>query len=264
MCLGFLVSSVEGVPGESFGEVARRSRQAQLAVGIVYLGIPLLFLGLILWISAEADSATYNWQAGLLPLGVLVAGWFFRKRSRHKPSRWAGAGMMTGGVTGLFTVFYTIVLDGPGVLFLPGAVVGAIIGSGFGKYGQRVLLHPAVPELAETPYELSFRMRGLTRLRLVIDDSSVSLRESVRVRTAEGDGTSERSKTYPFSAITGLHDVTLSGVERLKYPITLQLAPASTPGPAIILQAQGADWVLPHDDAAVITQIINRRKAARA
>ncbi|NUS00357.1 MAG: hypothetical protein HOV67_34475, partial [Kribbellaceae bacterium] len=52
------------------------------------------------------------------------------------------AGVMTGGVTGLFTVFYTIVLDGPGALFLPGAVVGGLIGCGIGWYGQRILMHP--------------------------------------------------------------------------------------------------------------------------
>ncbi|NUR25866.1 MAG: hypothetical protein HOV83_08475 [Catenulispora sp.] len=58
------------------------------------------------------------------------------------------AGVMTGGVTGLFTVFYTIVLDGPGALFLPGAVVGGLIGCGIGWYGQRILMHPVVPGLA--------------------------------------------------------------------------------------------------------------------
>jgi hypothetical protein len=264
MWLGSAVSSVEGVtPDGSFGEVGRRGRQAQLVVALVYLGIPLLFLALVLWISASADSDSFNWPAGLLPLAMLVIGWFVRKRHRYKPSRWGGAGLWLGGITALFTSFYTIVidLDWLATLFLPAAVVGGIIGMGFGRYAERVLMVPPVAELAESPYELSFRLRGLTKLRLVIGSDAVTLLEKVRVRTADGPSTDEKARTYPFADITGVYDVTLSGVERLKYPVTLQTAPASTPGPALILQAQGADWVLPHNDAPIITQILNRRIA---
>ena len=232
-------------------------------VALVYLGIPLVFLALMLWISASADTDSFNWQAGLLPVALLVIGWFVRKRHRYKPTKWGGAGLWLGGTTALFSSFYTIVLDMTwlAVLFAPAAVVGAIIGTGFGRYAERVVMVPPVAELAESQYELSFRLRGFTRVRLVIGSDAVTLLEKVRVRTAEGPSTDEKARTYPFAYITGVYDVTLSGVERLKYPVTLQTAPASTPGPALILQAQGSDWVLPHNDAAIITQILNRRIA---
>lgn len=253
MCLGFPVSSLNA-----------RDRQAQFVVSFIYLGIPLIFLGLTLWISAAADSEVYNWQAGLIPLALLAAGWWRRGLSRYKPIRWAWAGITMGGVTALFTSFYTIVLDSGSIAmwFLPAAVVGAIIGAAFARYGFRALMYPAIPELAESQYELTFRMRGLTRLRLSISADQVVLHEQMVRHTADGRQTTERDKPYPLTAVTGVHDVTLSGAERLKYPVTMKLAPRSSPGPALILQVQGDDWVLPHDEAPVIAQIINRRIAA--
>ncbi|MEU4390913.1 hypothetical protein [Kribbella sp. NPDC023855] len=236
-----------------------RHRQAQLVVTIVYLGIPLVFLGLTLWISAEAD----NWQAALIPLALLAAGWWRRGKSRFKPANWRWAGLTMGGVTAMFTSFYTIVLDSASLAlwFLPIGVGGAIIGAALAGYGFRQLMSPAIPELAESPYELSFRMRGLTRLRLSIGADQVALHELMVAQSAEGGQTTERDKRYPLTAVTGVHAVELSGHERLKYPVPMKLAPASSPGPALILQAQGEDWVLPHDDAPVITEILNRRIA---
>ncbi|GAA1563717.1 hypothetical protein GCM10009789_16050 [Kribbella sancticallisti] len=214
-------------------------------MAIVYVGIPLVLLALTVWISAGAE--TFNWLAVLLPLAVLIAGWFFRRRSRYKPSRWNGAGALLGAVAGI----YPVALAGSVWLVLPAAIVGAIIGAALGRYGERRLMQPAIAELADTQYELAFRVRGLTTLRLFVDDKSVSLRE--RVRTGAG------SVTYPLEAITGVHDVSVTGAERLRFPMALRLPPAGSPGPALILQAQGTDWVLPQDDAAAIAQILNRR-----
>ena len=253
------MSSVEGDPAESFGEVERRSRRAQRVVALVYLGIPLVFLGLVLWIGSSADTR----QIALVPLALLVIGWFLRQRHRYKPGRWATAGMWMGGITGFFTALTTIVLDANwlATLFLPAGIIGAILGVALGRYGQRTLMHPAVPELAESPYELTFRVRGLTRLRLVIRRTDLVLVERVPIRTAEGDSPAEKARTYPLTAVTGAYEVSLSGAERLKFPEPLRLAPAGTPGPALILQAKGVDWVLPQNEAAAIAQILDRRIA---
>ena len=253
------MSSVEGDPAESFGEVERRSRRAQRVVALVYLGIPLVFLGLVLWIGSSADTR----QIALVPLALLVIGWFLRQRHRYKPGRWATAGMWMGGITGFFTALTTIVLDANwlATLFLPAAIVGAILGVALGRYGQRTLMHPGVPELAESPYELTFRVRGLTRLRLVIRRTDLVLVERVPIRTAEGNSPAEKARTYPLTAVTGAYEVSLSGAARLKFPEPLRLAPAGTPGPALILQAKGVDWVLPQNEAAAIAQILDRRIA---
>ena len=85
--------------------------------------------------------------------------------------------------------------------------------------------------------------------------------ERVPIRTAEGDSPAEKARTYPLTAVTGAYEVSLSGAERLKFPEPLRLAPAGTPGPALILQAKGVDWVLPQNEAAAIAQILDRRIA---
>lgn len=243
-------------------EVSRRSGRAQILVWAVYVGLPIVFLVLTLAISAAAGSETFNWQAGLVPLGVIVLGWWFRRRSRYRPTRWATAGATTGGVTGFFTVFYTIVLDGPGMLFLPGAVVGGAIGYAIGWYGERTLMHPLVPGLAETPYELTFRMRGRARLAMVLTNSRISLQTSIRIRTAEGDSTSLRARSYPLDSISRVSEVTLTGAERLEYPLPMDKPPLSSSGSALVLQIGGVDWILPHDEAPALAQIVTQRMAA--
>jgi hypothetical protein len=122
-------------------------------------------------------------------------------------------------------------------------------------------MSPAIAELAESQYELSFRIRGLTRLRLSIDAERVALHEQIVVYTDDGRKRIEREKAYPLTAVTGVFDVSLSGAERLKFPVTLRLAPSSSPGPALILQAQGQDWVLPQNEAPAVAEILQRRIA---
>jgi hypothetical protein len=251
--LGFPVSSLEA-----------RHRQAQRVVSFIYIGIPVIFLGLVLWISATADGGAAKWAAALVPLAVLAAGWWRQGKSRKNPARWPRAGLLLGGVTALFTSLFATVL-GTGwsaIWALPITIAGAVVGAGFGGYCFRVLMSPAIPELAESEYELSFRMRGLTRLRMSVSADQVTLHEQMVLQAADGRETTVREKSYPLSAVTGVHAVTLSGVERLRYPVPMRLAPPSSPGPALILQAQGEDWVLPHNEAPVIAQILDRRIAA--
>jgi hypothetical protein len=240
-----------------------RQRQARLVVSFIYVGIPLIFLGLVLWITAAADSGAVKWAAVLVPVAVLAVGWWRRGKSRYKPVRWPRAGFLIGGVTALFTAFDAMLLgaDGLTAWSLPITIVGAIVGTGFGRYGFRVLMSPAIPELADSPYELSFRMRGLTRLRLSIGADQVTLHEQMVLQAADGRETTVREKAYPFTAVTGVHAVSLSGAERLRYPVPMRLAPASSPGPALILQAQGHDWVLPQNEAPAIAEILDRRIA---
>ncbi|MFI5710371.1 hypothetical protein [Kribbella sp. NPDC051620] len=239
-----------------------RHRQAQRVVSFTYVGIPVIFLGLVLWITATVDGGAVKWAAALVPLAVLAAGWWRRGKSRYMPVRWPRAGSLVGGVTALFSAFEADVLSAGSLALwaLPITIVGTIVGSGFGRYGFRVLMMPAIAELADSEYELSFRMRGLTRLRLSVDAERVTLHEQMVLQTVDGQST-VREKSYPLTAVTGVHAVTLSGSERLKYPVAMKLAPASSPGPALILQAQGEDWVLPQNEAPAIAEILERRIA---
>jgi hypothetical protein len=249
--LGFGVSSLEA-----------RQRQAQLVVSIVYIGIPLIFLGLVLWICAASDEGAVKWAAALVPLALIAAGWRWRGKNRYRPAQWPRAGWLIGGGVALVTSLVATVLgNGPSAIWaLPIAVGGAVLGAGFGGYGFRVLMMPAIPELADSEYELSFRMRGLTRLRLSVGADQVTLHEQMVLQTLDGQ-TTVREKSYPLTALTGVHAVTLSGSERLKYPVAMKLAPASSPGPALILQAQGEDWVLPQNEAPAVAEILERRLA---
>ncbi|GAA3568842.1 hypothetical protein [Kribbella ginsengisoli] len=239
-----------------------RQRQAQRVVSFIYVGIPLIFLALVLWVSAASDEGPAKWAAALVPVAVLAAGWRWRAKSRYRPVRWPRAGFLLGGVAALLTAFDAKVLgaDGLTAWALPITVAGAIVGTGFGRYGFRVLMMPAIPELADSEYELSFRMRGLTRLRMSIGAEQVTLHEQMVLQTLDGEST-VREKSYPLTALTGVYAVTLSGSERLKYPVAMKLAPASSPGPALILQAQGEDWVLPQNEAPAIAEILERRIA---
>jgi hypothetical protein len=232
-------------------------------VWLVYVGVPLIFLGLVLWMCAGSDDGPAKWAVVVGPLAVLGVGLWRRGKSRFTPVRWPAAGFLISAVAALLSQVFASVLgyDWPSIWSLPVTVAAAIVGQGFGRYAVRALMNPAVPELADSEYELSFRMRGLTRLRLSIGDDRVALHEQMVLQGADGRQTTVREKAYPFGVITGVHAVTLSGSERLRYPVPMKLAPASSPGPALILQAQGEDWVLPQNEAAAIAEILERRMA---
>ncbi|HEY0470648.1 MAG TPA: hypothetical protein VGD34_03265 [Kribbella sp.] len=246
------MSSVEAP--DPVGEVARRHRRAQVALALVYLGIPLLFIAVTLWISSTRTP--FAWQALVFPVAVLVLGWFLRRRRRYQPGRWVAAGALFGGITLLYTAFYSFVLDVPVVLsvaLLVGSLVGAFLGALLGMSAQRAILAPLLPELAATQYEPVFPLRGLLLTTLTVGTTSVT----VRGRTVRTRGAGRR--TYPLTAITGVYPTSLTGSERLKFPIALPAPPVLTAGPALILQAQGDDWVLPLNQGPAIVDFLQRR-----
>jgi hypothetical protein len=241
------------------GEVARRHRRAQVAVALVYLGIPLVLVAMTLWISSTRIS--FAWPALVFPAALLVLGWFLRRRHRYQPGRWVAVGAWLGGIAVLYTAIYSFVLDIPGlaIALLVGALVGAFLGAFLGLSAQRAILAPVLPELAATQYEPAFPLRGVLLTTLTVGTTSVTVRgRTVWTRGVPGAG----QRTYPLTAIAGVYPTSLTGSERLKFPIALPAPPISTAGPAVILQAQGDDWVLPLNQGAAIADFLERRITA--
>ena len=71
----------------------------------------------------------------------------------------------------------------------------------------------------------------------------------------------QQFRTYPLSAITATHEFSLSGAERLRFPIAITHAVASE-GPAVILQVNGEDWVLPTNQAGSLIDVLAERRGA--
>ena len=140
----------------------------------------------------------------------------------------------------------------PAILALPGLIVGVVAGLALARYADRVLLVPVVPELADTPYELVFRLRGLPLAAVLVGADSVTIQSHPVPRSAE------QFRTYPLTEVTGTFEFELSGADRLKYPIAVNHAVA-TPGPAVILQASGEDWVLPTNQSETLIDVLTRR-----
>jgi hypothetical protein len=231
------------------GELARRHRKVQLVVGLIYLGIPALTLAVSLW--------TASWTGAVLPALLLVLGALLFTRQRFRPQRWRMTGALFGAVAG---VYLTLVPDNFGLLFILLALlvswwIGAGVGVALAAYAERTLLVPVDPELASTPYELAFRLRGLWGTTLVLGSESVSIHTIPR--KLRGANPEDLRRTYPFTKVTGVHEVSLTGSERLRFPIPVTAV--HTAGPAVILQAGGDDWVLPTNLAATITQLLQHR-----
>ena len=243
MCLGFPVSEVE-----------RRHRRVQRVVAVIYLGIPLVLLAVVAWISSAGPAAA--WIGCVVPVGMLVVGWVLRRRHRYQPRWWAGVAGLFGGIAGLVVTLFPLVTGvwWPAILALPGLIVGVVAGLALARYADRVLLVPVIPELAETPYELVFRLRGLPLAAVLVGADSVTVQSHPVPRSAE------QFRTYPLTEVTGTFEFELSGSERLKFPIAVNRAVA-TPGPAVILQASGEDWVLPTNQSATLIDVLSRRKA---
>jgi hypothetical protein len=239
-------------------EVERRHRRVQRVVAAVYLGIPMVLLAIVAWISATGPG--WAWTGCVVPVVMLVLGWILRGRHRYQPRWWIGIGGLFGAVSGLFATLWPLAVGvyWPAFLALPALLVGLVGGVVLARYADRALLVPVVPELADTPYELIFRLRGpqLTTVMLAADSLTVQSRPVLRSGASD-----DLARTYPLSAITGVFEVELSGVERLKFPIPLAAPPVAIAGPAVIVQASGDDWVLPTNQASTLIELLNRRKS---
>jgi hypothetical protein len=234
-------------------EVERRHRRVQRVVAAIYLGIPLVVLGFVAWISSTGPAAA--WIGCVVPVGMLVLGWILRRRHRYQPRWWMGVGGLYGGIAGLMVTLFPLVTGvwWPAILALPALILGVVGGLALARYADRMLLVPLVPELADTPYELVFRLRGLPLAAVLVGADSVTIQSHPVPRSAE------QFRTYPLTEVTGTFEFSLSGAERLKFPITVSQAVA-TPGPAVILQASGEDWVLPTNQPDTLIDVLTRRK----
>ena len=244
MCLGFSVTEVE-----------RRHRRVQRVVAVTYLGIPLVLLGIVAWISSTGPAAA--WAGCVVPVAMLVLGWILWRRHRYQPRWWAGIGGLFGGIAGLFATLCppAVGVWWPAILALPALIVGLVVGLMLARAADRALLVPLVPELAQTPYELVFRLRGMPLAAVLIGAEAVTIQGHPFPRSAE------QSRSYPLTAITGTFEVSLSGAERLKFPIAISHPPVASEGPAVILQASGDDWVLPSNQAPTLIDLLDRRRS---
>jgi hypothetical protein len=238
------------------GELARRHRKVQLIVGFIYLGVPLLLLPFGLWCSGGA------WTGAVVPLALLALGASLVGRHRYQPQRWRATSAFIGAVAGLFLTLAPYFLGSESLVFFLLAVlstwwIGLLAGVAVAAYAERVLLVPVDPELADTPYQLVFRLRGLWRTTLVLGTDTVGI-QSVP-RKFRGVTPDDLGRTYPLAKVTGIHEVSLTGSERLRFPIALPAPAVRTAGPAVILQVAGDDWVLPTNLAPSLTQLLQHR-----
>jgi hypothetical protein len=239
MCLGFLVES--------------RHRRVQRMVAAIYLGIPALLLVVVALIAVTGPVAA--WIGCVVPVAMLVIGFVLRRRHRYQPRWWLGVAGVFGGLTGLTVTLFPLAVGvwWPAILALPGLILGIVGGLALARAADRALLVPFVPELAGTPYELVFRLRGIPLAAVLVGADSVTVQSHPVPRAAH------QFRTYPLTAITGTYEFSLSGAERLRFPIAVTHAVASE-GPAVILQANGEDWVLPTNQAGTLIDVLTERR----
>ncbi|MGZ0149743.1 hypothetical protein ACXJJ3_21960 [Kribbella sp. WER1] len=225
----------------------------QRIVAATYLGIPVLLLVVVAVIASRGPAVA--WIGCVVPLAMLALGIVLRGRHRYRPRWWTGVAGLFGGLTGLMVTLFPLAIGvwWPAVLALPGLIVGVVAGLVLARTADRALLVPFDPELAGTPYELVFRLRGIPLAAVLVGADTVTV-QSHPVPRAE-----HQRRSYPLSTVTGTYEFDLSGAERLKFPIAVTAAVA-TPGPAVILQANGEDWVLPTNQATTLIDILTVRR----
>ncbi|WP_166678453.1 cytochrome d ubiquinol oxidase subunit II [Kribbella voronezhensis] len=240
--------------------VARQHRRAQALVSVVYLGLPLAFL--VVTVVIAVTRSPFDWPAVVFPTLLLALGWFLRRRQRYQVGRWTTVGAWFGGLAVLYVGFFSLVFDVRwlAAAILPAALVCAFLGALLGRAGQRALMVPLRPELAGTQYELVLPLRGVLLTTLEIGTSSVTVR--ARFFGNPPGGREAARRTYELSEVTGVFAASLSGSERLKFPIALPVKVVGSAGPALILQARGEDWVLPLGAADAVADFLNGRVSA--
>ncbi|QNE19936.1 cytochrome d ubiquinol oxidase subunit II [Kribbella qitaiheensis] len=252
------MSSVEAA--DPARAVARQHKRAQNYLARVYLALPLPFLAASVLIANR--QSPFAWPALVFPLAVIVLGWFLWRRQRYQLGRWTTAGAWFSGVSWLYLGLLSLSLDVRwlGAVIAPAVLLGAFLGALLGRTAQRAIMAPLRPELAGTQYELVLQLRGVLLTTLEIGTSTVTVRARFFGKPPGGGDAARR--TYPLSEVTGVFPASLTGSERLKFPIALPMKPVGSAGPALILQARGEDWVLPLGPADAVAEFLNRRVAA--
>ncbi|HEY3556381.1 MAG TPA: hypothetical protein VGL05_02900 [Kribbella sp.] len=231
-----------------------RLRRVQRIVVAAYLGIPVVLLVVVAVIAATGPSAA--WIGCVVPVGMLALGFVLRRRHRYQPRWWMGVAGLFGGVTGLMVTLFALAVGvwWPAILALPGLIAGIVGGLALARLADRALLVPFVPELASTPYELVFRLRGIPLAAVLVGADDVTIQSHPVPRSEQ------QVRRYPLTGVTGTYEFALSGAERLKFPIAVA-HPVATEGPAVILQANGEDWVLPTNQAGTLIDVLTARRA---
>jgi hypothetical protein len=240
---------------------------------LLYVGVPLCFLGGTAAVSAlwagQADDHAFNHQAQLLPAAEMLIGAWVGWAQRHRTAVWASAGAWIGGVAAFFLAFYAYAMqigepfDAPYHLLVYAGALLLPIGWLLGRWARRILLDPPVAELADTPYELVYPLRGAKGVRLYVGADVVAVQEWVMVR----HGTERRKRwkaagSHRLDAVGTVAETGLSGAERLEPALALERPLPSSPGPALVVDGPGGRWVLPLDEAVAIGWIVTRRIAA--
>lgn len=118
---------------------------------------------------------------------------------------------------------------------------------------------PAVLELADTPYELDYPLRGAMQIFLRIGLDAVTF-----VKVERNDGA---KIVYPLTDIQRVWDVVLDG-RPPRLPPRMQAAfeagyrsrtQVPEQGPAVVLRVPDGEWVVPTDEAPGVGRIIHRR-----
>jgi hypothetical protein len=259
-------------PAVTSSDVPGRVRRAKALLVLIYLGIPLSFLGGIFAVSAlwagQREDRAFNDAAQLVPAAMVLigvwAGWVQRRRT----AVWASAGGWLGAVAALFVGFYAYTMqigepfDPPYNLLVYTGVLLLPIGWLLGHWARRTLLHPPVVELADTAYDLVYPLRGVRGVRLFVGIEVVAVQERVSVPTG---GSEQRTQWMAAGLrrydgqVTSVGETGLSDAENLRPALALQRTLPSSAGPGLVLDGSGGRWTLPLDDAGTIAQIIRRR-----
>ena len=167
----------------------------------------------------RVSQSAFTWPAVVFPAALLVFGWFLWRKQRYQVGRWTSVGFWFGLVSSLYVGFFSIVFDqrwiGPVVPVV--ALAGAFFGALLGQAAQRTVLSPLRRELAGTQYELLLSLRGVLLTTLEIGTTSVTIR--ARFFASPPGGRDAARRTYKLSEVTGVYPASLTGSERLKFPI---------------------------------------------
>ncbi|HYJ69349.1 MAG TPA: hypothetical protein VEX15_16990 [Nocardioidaceae bacterium] len=254
-------------------EVQGLIRRAKLLLVLLYVGVPLGFFGSVaavdvLWADQE-DDRTFNAPALLVPAGLLLAGCLAARLQWRRTQAWADAGGWIGCVAAVFSAFYAFTMqigepfEAPFNLLAYAGVLLLPLGWLLGLAARTTIVMPPVPELADTDYDLVYRLRGGRGIRLLIARERIAVQERVSVPTGDGRRMQWKAAAHrPFDAVESVSEVTLTGAEQLQESLGLQRRLRSSPGPALAVKVPEGLWTLPHDQAGPLADVVRRRVLA--
>jgi hypothetical protein len=249
--------------------LSRRWFTTSLLLSVALVVIPLvLAVGATYLMVRDTATRGLQWTAFVSVLGawipVLVLHRSLGKQGLFAPSTWLVMALMTGTVQVFFGISPAVVYQASSIS-VPAYLVGFALDAVavvLAFSANLLLVHGKPRELAETPFNLVWKLRSRPRGTVELENNALSWRASTPTSSSS---VAEASGRYALGDLTVMPSSFAPAADRIPWTVATsrrkRIPAHTTPGPAVLLRTSKGDQQIPLDKSDELLDFFQRRVA---